>query len=135
MESNFKYDRAMVIDDSELDNYVSKVTIETAQFAKGTYVHTTAKSALEFLVNLGKTRQLDSSIFPQVIFVDLNMPEMDGFQFLHYYKSFVETYSLRTKIVVLTSSIRSEDEYRVKAIDPAIIYVRKPITIEKLSEI
>ncbi len=125
----------MVIDDNELDNYVSKVLIEKTKLAESTYVHSSAKSALEFLTNLGKTLQLNAAVFPDVIFVDLNMPEMDGFEFLHYYMSFVKTYSLSTKIVVLTASIRAEDEYKIKAIDPRIVYLRKPLTMAALGEI
>lgn len=131
MGEEYKYEVAMVIDDSELDNLVAKATIESALFAKKVYSHSSAKSALEFLTNLGKAKS-PLSFYPQIIFVDLIMPDTDGFQFLDRYKPLESNHALQTKIVVLTSSDLPENKVKVKAIDPHIEYIQKPLSPEKL---
>src|SRR4051812_41649035 len=99
-----KYATAMLIDDSEVDNFINLKMIEASAFAEKTYVHTTAKSALEFLYNIQRTMDVPSTM-PQIIFLDINMPLMDGFQFITEFEKLPDDLRKNTKIVMLTTSI------------------------------
>ena len=134
-EPKFKYKQVMLLDDNELDNFINKKMIEASYFSKNTYVNTNGKSALEFLNNLGASGIECPEIYPQVIFVDLNMPMMDGFQFIEHFKSNLEKHIPRPKLVILTSSVYDEDRQKSSALSEDIIFLNKPLTSDMLINI
>lgn len=134
-EPKFKYTNVMLIDDSELDNFINEKTLEANYFAKKIYVHTSAKSALEFLTNLVTMGSEYSEVYPKVIFIDINMPMMDGFQFIEHYKKSAEKDLAKPKLVILTSSVYNEDRQKANDISPDIIFLNKPLTKVMLDSI
>ncbi|MCK5372646.1 MAG: response regulator, partial [Cyclobacteriaceae bacterium] len=72
----------MLIDDNEIDNLINQKMIEAASITQHIYTHTGARSAIEFLRNIEKLEEVADQILPDVIFLDIDMPLMDGFQFL-----------------------------------------------------
>jgi DNA polymerase III alpha subunit len=76
-----KYRTVMLIDDNEIDNLINQKMIEAASVTENIYTHTGAKSAIEFLKNMEKLDVADQ-VLPDIIFLDIDMPLMDGFQFL-----------------------------------------------------
>lgn len=127
-EPKYTYSNVMLIDDSELDNFINEKTLEANHFAKKIYVHTSAKSALEFLQNLVTMGSEYADVYPKVIFIDINMPMMDGFQFIDHYKKTTEASLQKPKLVILTSSVYNEDRQKANAISPDIIFLNKPLT-------
>lgn len=78
-----KYQSVMLIDDNEIDNLINQKMVEAAGLSKYIYTHTGAKSAIEFLKNIEQLENdIVSSVLPDIIFLDIDMPLMDGFQFL-----------------------------------------------------
>ena len=73
-----KFKTVMLIDDNEIDNLINQKMIEAAAIAENIYTHTGAKSAIEFLKNMEKLDVADN-VLPDVIFLDIDMPLMDGF--------------------------------------------------------
>ena len=134
-EPTFKYNYVMLLDDNELDNFINHKTIEAYHFSKNIYVNTSSKSALEFLNNLESSALADLNIFPEVIFIDLNMPMIDGFQFIEKLNSIVSTKINKMKLVILTSSINPEDKERIRNISKNIQFFYKPLTQEILNQI
>lgn len=134
-EPKYKYSNVMLIDDSELDNFINEKTLEANHFAKKIYVHTSAKSALEFLNNLVTMGTEYSDVYPHVIFIDINMPLMDGFQFIDNYKKSSEQHLKSPKLVILTSSVYHEDRQKANSISPDIIFLNKPLTKSMLDTI
>jgi CheY-like chemotaxis protein len=128
----FKHKIVMLIDDNDLDNIINHKVIESVDFAEVVYTNTSAMSALEFLKNLEATSELSSHLLPDYIFVDLNMPMVDGMQFIElFYKQF-KSISVKSKLVVLTSSINLNDKVRVNKLNPDIPFLNKPLTNESL---
>jgi len=80
-EPVYRYQRVMLIDDNEMDNFINQKILESIYFAKNIYTNTNGLSALEFLKNINITQDSICDIIPEVIFIDINMPLMDGFQF------------------------------------------------------
>ena len=134
-EPKTKYDNVMLIDDSELDNFINEKTLEANNFAKKIYVHTSAKSALEFLNNLVTMGEDYSDVYPQVLFIDINMPMMDGFQFIDHFKKSSEKNLKQPKLVILTSSVYNEDRQKATDISKDIIFLNKPLTKPMLDSI
>jgi len=131
-EPEFKFRNVMLIDDNDLDNFINVKTLEANYFAEKIYTNTSAQSAIEFLNNLVTLGQEFSNIFPEVIFVDINMPMMDGFQFIEAFKKHAESRLLRPKLVILTSSVYHEDRQKALSISPDILFLNKPLTREML---
>ena len=123
-----RYSTAMLIDDSEIDNFINLKMLEGCNFAERVYVHTNGKSALEFLKNIERMGTGQNVLFPDVIFLDLNMPVMDGYQFADEFEKLPETLKNGTKIVVLTTSLNPSDIDKAKKYPQIIKYVNKPLT-------
>lgn len=133
-EPKYRYRHVMIIDDNELDNFINSKIIESSLFSKNIYVNTNGKSALEFLTNLIKTMgDAFETICPDVIFIDLNMPILDGFQFLEHLKKLDNKWLNKSKLVVLTSSAHPDDNKKTKSINKEVIYMNKPLTSEILN--
>lgn len=129
-----KYKSVLLIDDNELDNFINEKTLESNLFAKKIYVSTSAKSAIEFLNNIIIAGDFQA-MYPDVLFVDINMPLMDGFQFIEYFKGNLEKTIKPSKLVILTSSVNHEDKAKAQAISKDIIFLNKPLTQAMLDQI
>jgi CheY-like chemotaxis protein len=125
-----KYKTVLMIDDNDIDGFVTKKIIEKSGFAKNVILKKSAFKALEYL------RSNDSSgkNFPDIIFLDLRMPEMDGFKFLDEFEKLNNDSSNNCKIVVFSSSIDTDDYNRVKNNKFVKKYIRKPISMEAIKE-
>jgi CheY-like chemotaxis protein len=130
-----RFKAVMLIDDNEIDNLINQKMIEASTLSENIYVHTGAKSAIEFLRNIEKLGAAGHSILPQIIFLDIDMPLMDGFQFLDEFEKFrVETKDI-CNIVMLTSSINPQDVNKSKKYNYVKKYINKPLKQDTLEKI
>ena len=134
-EPQYKYKYVMLLDDNELDNFINQKIIEANHFASKIYVNTGSKSALEFLNNLFISSTEAVNIFPEIIFVDLNMPMMDGFQFIENLKNKLPDQLKSLKLVILTSSVNPEDKKKANEISLDIAFLNKPLTPDMLNQL
>lgn len=126
-----KFTTVMLIDDNEIDNLINQKMIEAASVTENIYTHTGAKSAIEFLRNMEKMDMADK-VLPDVIFLDIDMPLMDGFQFLDEFEKLSATAKKKCKIVMLTSSINPQDFNRSKKYTNVKLYLNKPLSHESI---
>jgi CheY-like chemotaxis protein len=114
----------MIVDDSEADQYLAQDVIE--QFDPNIEIHQAfdGKEALE------KLSVLDPQ--PDVIFLDINMPRMNGHEFLEVYSQW-ENHS--KVVIMLTSSDQDYDKEKSKAHNTVINYFIKPLQLEALKSI
>lgn len=131
-----KYPTVMLIDDSEIDNFINQKMIEGCNFADKIYIHTSSKSGLEFLRNLERTAENSNSkdLIPDIIFLDINMPIMDGFQFVEEFDKLSGEFK-NSKIVMLTTSINPADIERSKMSKYIVKYLNKPLTQDALASL
>ena len=127
-----KYRTVMLIDDNEIDNLINQKMIEAASITENIYTHTGAKSAIEFLKNMEKIDVADK-VLPDVIFLDIDMPLMDGFQFLDEFEKLGTAAKKKCSIVMLTSSINPQDFNRSKKYVNVKLYLNKPLTHESIT--
>lgn len=133
-EKTKKYSSVMLIDDNEIDNLINQKMIEATDIARYIYTHTGAKSAIEFLKNIEKIEALSDQVLPEIIFLDIDMPLMDGFQFLDEFAKLSEKTRKKCNIVMLTSSINPQDVHKSKKYNVKT-YLNKPLSQETLSKL
>lgn len=111
----------VLIDDSDIDLFIQKRFLEVYQFSKKL---TSYRSAEEALKNLNSARDHNT---PDVIFLDLNMPNMDGFGFLERFQALPNEIRNKAKIVVLTSSNSQKDRAQAFTYQNVVHFVTKPL--------
>lgn len=130
-DKSYKFDRVLLIDDNDIDNFINERMITTNYFSSQVVVKNSGESALNYL----KENAEKENHLPQLIFLDLNMPVMDGFAFLIEYETLPETIKKNCKIIVLSSSISPEDINRASTNPLVVKYVNKPLNEKYLAAI
>lgn len=129
-----KFRSVMLIDDNEIDNLINQKMIEAAVVSDSIYTHTSAKSAIEFLRNI-EPLDVAEKVLPDVIFLDIDMPLMDGFQFLDEFEKLSNAAKKKCRIIMLTSSINPQDSARAKKYTTVRQYLNKPLTHESIAKL
>src|SRR5688500_4302814 len=129
-----KFRTVMLIDDNEIDNLINQKMIEAASITENIYTHTGAKSAIEFLKNMERLDVADK-VLPDVIFLDIDMPLMDGFQFLEEFEKLGNAAKKKCSIIMLTSSINPQDFNRSKKYANVKLYLNKPLSHESIMKL
>lgn len=133
-------DKILCVDDDPITLMLCKKVIEKNSFSRETIVAKNGEYALDFFksMKISKTNStdVDAIILPQLIFLDLNMPVMGGWEFLDYFST-AEYYefNLTAKVVVLSSTIDPEDLNNAKKYPMVIDFLSKPITSSMLNYI
>lgn len=131
-----KYHAVMLVDDNEIDNLINQKMIEASNITEHIFVHSGAKSAIEFLKNIEKLAKGPVSLYlPEIIFLDIDMPLMDGFQFLDEFERLSESIKAHCKVVMLTSSLNPQDMNKAKKNQFVLKYINKPLTQENLKKL
>ena len=123
MSSTTRYPFVMLIDDNELDNFINKKLLESEQFASTIYVNQSAHAALEELKKLSATPDK----LPQVIFLDIMMPNMDGFGFLEEFDKLNDNVRKTTKIIMLSTSESFKDLNKANQSKYVYKFLNKPL--------
>lgn len=117
-----------VVDDDPLYIFSMKKVLALTEFCEETKFF---KNGQEALVEL--LPQIEAGTLPDVIFLDISMPLMNGWQFLDQITKYPESKSI--KIYIVSSSIDPYDTGKSSSYDIVTNYIYKPITIEKMKEL
>ena len=134
MDGKKKYKSVMLIDDNEIDNLINQKMLEAANIADTILMHSGAKGALEFLKNMERLASSGVGL-PEVIFLDIDMPLMDGFQFLDEFDKLSDYIKNNVSIIMLTSSINPQDLGKARKSSYIKKYINKPLTQEALEKL
>ena len=132
MKSIKKFNSLMLIDDNEIDNLINQKMIESIDLSENIFIHSGAKSALEYLKNIEKIKDDENKFLPQIIFLDIDMPIMDGFQFIEEFCKLSDNIKNNCKIIMLTSSLNPKDMVKSQLSQFIHSYLNKPLTHENL---
>ena len=128
------FNRILIIDDEEINLLVSRVILETMQVATQIITLTQAKEGITFIEQYCLDEHAASHDCPDLILLDLNMPIMDGFSFLEALQKLGQSHLIKTVVVVLTSSLHTQDQERIAAFGVRA-YLSKPLTVEKVGKL
>lgn len=128
-DTTYKYKMVMIIDDNEIDRYVGESVIRIHNFAEAVINVEAAKDALEYLI----AHQDQPELLPQLIFLDINMPEMNGFEFLDEYEHLPDSIKTNCIVMMLTTSLHEEDKQKADTCKYVYRFLNKPLNPEKLN--
>lgn len=117
----------LLVDDDHASNYVTSLLIEKLDLSEQIHIFRDGKGAMQLLQKL---YSLQKPTCPDLILLDINMPIMNGFEFLEQLKQIQPLQCNSTRIVFLTSSAYEQNAERLKQYN--IEYITKPLTEEKL---
>jgi CheY-like chemotaxis protein len=121
--------KTFLIDDDHLSNYLTQTLLRVEGFSSSVYTFASAEEALNTLL------QLRPAEMPQLIFLDLNMPLMNGWQFLEALQPYENQLRDRCHIFVLTSSLDLADLEKAKTYDLVDGLIHKPIDSKEIQAI
>jgi CheY-like chemotaxis protein len=124
-----RFDLVMLVDDNDTYNFINRRILEKKGFAKNIQVQSSGIGALSYLEeNLDTPGKL-----PDIIFLDVKMPLMNGHEFLFKLEQIVETVNgSKCKVVMLSSSGEEEDIRQSSQFPSVINYIQKPLTADAL---
>lgn len=119
-----------LVDDEEITNFVNKILLEKMHVCDKIITYNEASKALKELIsNLN-----DGADLPEIMFVDINMPEMNGWEFVDLFCS-NEGLKHRIKVYLLSSSQNEDDVKRANEDDCIKGFIGKPLTEEKVRQV
>lgn len=122
----------MLVDDNKDDNFFHKRVITKNEAADVVVIKESGEEALEYL----RKKQEDSlHPHPDLIFLDINMPKMNGWEFIEEYKKLDKEFQSKMVVVMLTTSENPDDRIFAKKEDIIADFRTKPLTKEMLDEI
>ncbi|MFY9310326.1 MAG: response regulator [Bacteroidia bacterium] len=130
-----RYKSVMLVDDNQIDNYINEMIIKGSGFAENVFSYSGAMSSLDFFKNIRAIHKLSNELLPTYLFLDINMPVLDGFQFLDEFAEFSPLLKQEIKIVILTTSANPIDIKKAAKYGEVVKFLRKPLTEEDLSRL
>jgi len=118
----------LLIDDDEIFIFLTKKMLQSTGMVESISICQSAYEAIEFL-------HASEDEWPELILLDLNMPEMSGWDFLQYYQSLIRNKETHSKLFIISSSIADNDKERAKKIKGVDGYLAKPLTTEALKKL
>lgn len=119
----------MLIDDNKIDNFFHERVIRKSNAAKEIIAIESGQAALDYIKS-GKEK-----LQPELIFLDINMPGMDGWEFIEHYKQLDESLQKAMIVVMLTTSENPDDIARAKTEGLLSDFKSKPLTKEMLEDV
>lgn len=120
-----------IIDDDKIYRFTTEKYIEMLKLADKIITFSDGEEALEFF----KTNATNSEELPDIILLDVNMPIMDGWDFIEEYASFQPRPIKKITLYMVTSSIDDRDRDKAAKISEIHDFVIKPISEEQLTEL
>ncbi|GEO08398.1 response regulator [Segetibacter aerophilus] len=128
--------KVLCIDDDQITLVLCEMVIKKAGFAAEVFTAKNGREGLAwFSAYFSKTNKSEKQDPPQLIFLDLNMPVMNGWDFLEDYLMKYADRLPDTKVVIISSTVNPEDFSRANRYEIVIDFINKPLTTEGLDDL
>ena len=117
-----------IVEDNPIDIFINTKVIEQTNLCDELVTYNSAREALASLAN----NQASQTPNPELILLDIRMPDMDGFDFLDAFMKLPDAVQQNCKIIMLSSSIDDADESKARSYPAVCDFVCKPLTREKI---
>lgn len=125
MEKSFRFKNVLLIDDDYISNFIADHLLNKHGVCKSITICRNGDEALKFLQ--------ETEDFPELIFLDINMPVMDGFEFIEAFQRFNMDRN-KTRIIIYTASYNEKDMQMLQTIGFED-FIIKPLNEEKLKNL
>lgn len=119
----------LVIDDDEINIFIIKKIVDKTGFDVTTVSKGNGQLAIDYINSILS----DDESFPDVILIDINMPILNGWDFIEAYERL--EVNRKVDIYMLSSSVYENDIERAKSYKSVKGFISKPLSIERLSEL
>lgn len=119
--------QVLLVDDDDVTLMICKLRLKKSNFCNEVYTSENGEEAIQFLEEQFAMAPKDRTL-PELIFLDLNMPVMDGWAFLDVFESKYLPQMPETKIAILSSSVDPMDEERAATHACVLGFISKPLT-------
>jgi len=127
MPNDFK--KVMLIDDNEIDLKINSKIISLAKLFEDIIICQSGEQGLDYL-----SKHIDQAEkLPDLILLDIQMPEMDGFEFLDHYKRLPKDFTSRCPVAMLSSTLDFGDIKRAEANAFVVKLLKKPLLPNELA--
>lgn len=126
-----KLDCICIVDDDEIYTFLLKKTLKKIEMSNNVSICINGQEAIENL----KTAVNSNQILPNIILLDINMPILDGWEFLDEYNKIKDKITKPIAIYIASSSISAFDINKAKNHPDVIDFLVKPIEAETLQKI
>ena len=131
-----KLSGVLLIDDDDTTNFLNQRLIDRMKVTDHVRTFVNGKQAFDYLYNVSNNNyETENSEYfkPELIFLDINMPVMDGFEMLDLYERLNPEFRQRIMMVVLTTSTHPQDTANSQKYNAE--YLIKPLTAEKVNNL
>jgi len=132
MEFNSRSVSVLLVDDDEINNFISIKLIKKALLNTEIMACLNGKFAIDQLVEI---QRKDPAKLPDYILLDINMPIMNGWEFLDEYKRLNIDPTGKTKIFIISSSVFSNDINKARSYPLVKDFISKPLNVDKIVEL
>ncbi len=129
LKKKIKLTGILLIDDDEPTNYMNEKFIREADCTDNIIIRESGDEGLEYLRNCAE----NGDPLPELIFLDINMPGMNGWDFLEEYKKLDESIQSEILLIMLTTSLNPDDKDRAEKIEEISGFINKPFSVETLN--
>jgi CheY-like chemotaxis protein len=131
MTSESKPVSILLVDDDEINNFISIKLIKKALDNTSISACLNGRFAIDELAEIQKQ---DPSLLPDFILLDINMPIMNGWEFLDEYKRLNIDPLGKSKIYIISSSVFSNDINKARSYPLVKNFISKPLSVDKIKE-
>jgi CheY-like chemotaxis protein len=124
--------KILLVDDDRIYQFAARKTIEATGFVDNITIASNGEEALSYLKSISDK---DPALLPDVIFLDVNMPVMNGWEFLDTYPAFSKALAREVLIYVVSSSIDDIDIEKSRQYKSVSGYLVKPVLKDKFTQL